>query len=67
MSNFTEKHNKIATHLQELTRKHRALDDEIKELYNKWEDEGLINRKKTQKLWLKDEIHRLETELKALG
>ena len=67
MSNFTERHNKIATHLQELYRKHRALDDEIQTMYNKWEEDGLINRKKTQKLWLKDEIHRLENELKALG
>jgi len=67
MSNFTEKHNKIATHLQELYRKHRALDDEVKDMYNKFADDGLINRKKTQKLWLKDEIHRLETQLKALG
>ena len=67
MSNFSEKHNKLAVHLQELYKKHRALDDEIKMLYNKWEDNGTINRKKTQKLWLKDEIHRLETELKALG
>ena len=67
MSNFTERHNKIATHLQELYRKHRALDDEVKDRYNKFVDAGAINRKKTQKLWLKDEIHRLETELKALG
>ena len=67
MSNFTETHNKLATHLQELYRKHRALDDEIKRMYNKWENDGIINRKKTQKLWLKDEIHRLEAELKALG
>lgn len=67
MSNFTERHNKIAAHLQELYRKHRSLDDEVKDMYNKFADDGLINRKKTQKLWLKDEIHRLETELKALG
>lgn len=67
MSNFTEKHNKIATHLQELYRKHRSLDDEIKIMYTKWEDDYKVNRLKTQKLWLKDEIHRLETELKALG
>jgi hypothetical protein len=66
MSNFTEKHNKIATHLQELYRKHRALDDDIKMLYNKWEDDFKVNRLKTQKLWIKDEIHRLETELKKL-
>jgi len=67
MSNFTEKHSKIATHLQELYRKHRALDDEVKNMYTTFVDDGIINRKKTQKLWLKDEIHRLETELKALG
>ena len=67
MSNFTERHNKLATHLQELYRKHRALDDEVSMLYNSFADDGIINRKKTQKLWLKDEIHRLETELKALG
>ena len=66
MHNFTEKHNKIANYLQELYKKHRALDDEIKMLYNKWESDNVINRKKTQKLWLKDEIHRLETELKSL-
>ena len=66
MSNFTEKHEKIAVHLQELYRKHRALDDEVKELYNKFATDEIINRKKTAKLWLKDEIHRLETELKEL-
>jgi hypothetical protein len=66
MSNFTEQHNKIAVHLQELYRKHRSLDDKIKLLYNKWEDDYKVNRLKTEKLWLKDEIHRLETELKAL-
>ena len=67
MSNFSEEHNKIAVYLQELYKKHRALDDEIKELYNKFADDGIINRKKTKKLWFKDEIHRLETRLKALG
>ena len=50
------------TYLESLYKKHRALDDEIKVLYNKWASDDLINRKKTQKLWLKDEIHRLENE-----
>jgi hypothetical protein len=66
MSNFTEQHNKLAHRLQELYIRHRKLDEEIKLLYNKWADDGVINRKKTQKLWLKDEMHRLESELKAL-
>ena len=66
MSDFTAYHNKISTYLQELYRKHRELDNEIKIMYSKREDDGIINRKKTQKLWLKDEIHRIESELKAL-
>lgn len=50
------------TYLESLYKKHRALDDEIKVLYNKFADEVNINRLKTKKLWLKDEIHRLENE-----
>jgi len=66
MSKFTDTHNKLATRTQELYRKHRALDDEIKTMYNKWESDEIINRKKTQKLFLKDEIHKLEDELRTL-
>ena len=66
MSNYTEKHNKIAVHLQELIKRHRTLDNDIKLLYNSFEREEVINRKKSMKLWLKDEIYRLERELKAL-
>jgi hypothetical protein len=50
------------TYLESLYKKHRALDDEIKVLYNKFADDVNINRLKTKKLWLKDEIHRLENE-----
>lgn len=67
MSNYNDRRDKINVHLNELYSRHRSLDNEIKEMYNKWERDDLINRKKTQKLWLKDEIHRLETELKELG
>lgn len=67
MSNYTNEHDKIVVHLQELYSKHRALDEEVKLLYSTFADDRIINRKKTQKLWLKDEIHRLETQLKALG
>ena len=34
------------TYLQSLYRKHRALDDEIKIMYNKFVSDDLINRKK---------------------
>ena len=66
MSNYTEQHDKLAVHLQELYKKHRALDDEIKVLYTKFTVDQELNLLKTKKLWLKDEIHRLETELKGL-
>ena len=66
MSNFTNEHNKIAGYLQELYKKHRTLDEEIKVLYNTFASDGEINRLKTIKLWFKDEIHRLETRLSSL-
>jgi hypothetical protein len=67
MSNYTDEHDKLAVHLQELYKKHRELDDEVKLLYTTFANDEIINRKKTQKLWIKDEIHRLETQLKALA
>jgi hypothetical protein len=66
MSNYTEQHDKLAVHLQELYKKHRSLDDEIKVLYTKFVVDQELNLLKTKKLWLKDEIHRIETELKGL-
>ena len=33
MSDFIERHEKLAVHLQELYLKHRALDDEVKVIY----------------------------------
>ena len=66
MSNFTYEHNKIAGYLQELYKKHRTLDEEIKVMYNTFASDSEINRLKTKKLWYKDEIHRLETRLKTI-
>jgi hypothetical protein len=66
MSNYDDRQDKIIVHLQELYVKHRTLDTEIKELYNHYVRDEELNKLKTKKLWLKDEIHRLETELKAL-
>jgi hypothetical protein len=50
------------SYLESLYRKHRSLDDDIKRMYNKFESDEKINRLKTKKLWLKDEIHRLEAK-----
>ena len=51
MSNFTDEHNKIAGYLQELYKKHRTLDEEIKVMYNTFASDSEINRLKTKKLW----------------
>jgi hypothetical protein len=67
MSNYTDEHDKLAVHLQELYRKHRELDDEIALLYSKFARDSEVNVLKTKKLWIKDEIHLYETKLKALG
>jgi hypothetical protein len=57
------KNESLREHLNELKRKHRLLDNKVIELstYHYAIDE--VRRMKTQKLWLKDEIHRIETEL----
>ena len=49
-------------HLEELRKKHRTLDNKINELYTHHITEEL-RRLKTEKLWLKDEIYRIEKEL----
>ena len=60
MSNSTE------SHLEQLKKKHRALDDEILDLSKSPGISSVeIRRLKTQKLWLKDEIHRVETQIEG--
>ena len=57
----------LQSHLESLTVRHRDLDNEILELERHYSVNEEVRRLKTQKLWLKDEIHRLEHELKELG
>ena len=67
MGNYSDAHDKIVVHLKEVIKKHRALDDEIIELQKSFATDQKVNMMKTKKLWCKDEINRLENELKALG
>ena len=67
MSNFSESQNKIAIMLQEYYLRHKELDKSIEIMYKKYAPDEDINRLKTKKLWLKDEIHRLEAKLHDLG
>lgn len=64
MSNYNDDHDKLKTHLESLIAKHRELDTYIKETYNNQNITPEVYRLKTQKLWLKDEIHRIEAQLK---
>lgn len=63
MSNYENENDKLTTHLEELRRKHRELDTHISEVYHNKNLTPEVYRLKTQKLWLKDEIHRIETKL----
>lgn len=57
----------LETHLEELIKKHRALDEEITELEKHHNVTEEIRKLKTQKLWLKDEIHRIQHQITDNG
>jgi hypothetical protein len=65
MSNYNNDDDKIEARLEELKRKHRELDTLIENKYHNQNITDEVRRLKTQKLWLKDEIHRIETLLLA--
>lgn len=67
MSNFDNEDDKLNAHLEELKRKHRELDDLLIEKFQNQNISPEVYRLKTQKLWLKDEIHRIETKLRSLN
>ena len=53
----------LQSHLESLTVRHRDLDNEILELERHYSVNEEVRRLKTQKLWLKDEIHRITRDL----
>ena len=55
--------SKLQSHLNELRKKHRELDDDIINLQKGYNVHEKVRRLKTEKLWLKDEIYRIEEEL----
>ena len=66
MSNFEDEADKLRAHLEELTRKHRELDTKLEVQYNNMDVSPEVRRLKTMKLYLKDEIHRINSKLEAL-
>ena len=67
MSNWTETRDKLQAHYDELARKHKELDTEIEERYNNITVTEEVRRMKTMKLYLKDEMHRINAYLVQKG
>ena len=67
MSNYGSETDKLRSHLEELERKHRAIDKEIETRYNNVAVSEDVRRMKTMKLYLKDEIHRINAQLIQIG
>jgi hypothetical protein len=63
MSNFIDDRDKLMSHLESLERKHRELDLFIETKFHNMNITDEVRRLKTQKLWLKDEIHRINLQL----
>ena len=66
MSNYENEADKLRSHLTELERRHRELDTIIETRYNNITVDEEVRRMKTMKLWLKDEIHRINSKLVLL-
>jgi hypothetical protein len=58
---------KLITHYKELERKHRELDTELELRYNNIASTDEARRMKTMKLYLKDEMHRINAFLIQKG
>ena len=67
MSNYPNEKDKLLAHYEELERKHRELDNELHERYNNESVTEDARRMKTMKLYLKDEMHRINSYLVQQG
>jgi len=67
MSNYENEEDKLRAHYDELKRKHRELDEELETKYNNVTVTEEVRRMKTMKLYLKDEMHRINLYLVQKG
>tara|TARA_Y100000389_G_scaffold158780_1_gene160340 strand:+ start:833 stop:1042 length:210 start_codon:yes stop_codon:yes gene_type:complete len=67
MSDYELPEDKLRARLIELERRHRALDTELEVKYNNMTVTDEVRKMKTMKLYLKDEIHRINGKLIQLG
>lgn len=66
MSILEHEHDRLQAHLQELERRHKELDTEIEVRYSNVTVSDEVRRKKTMKLWIKDEIYRINKKLERI-
>ena len=67
MSNWETTKDKLLAHYDELKRKHKELDEELELRYNNQTVSEEVRRMKTMKLYLKDEMHRINAYLVQKG
>lgn len=67
MSNYDGVEDKLRAHYEELKRKHREIDEELETKYNNIAITEEVRRMKTMKLYLKDEMHRINAYLVQKG
>ena len=60
---MSENPDKLQAHFEELQRRHRKIDNYLKDEYNNQTITPEVRMMKTKKLWLKDEMHRILRKL----
>ena len=67
MSNYESTEDKLRAHYAELERKHKELETDLEVKYNNITVTDEVRRMKTMKLYLKDEMHRINSYLVQKG
>lgn len=67
MSNYNDIESKLRAHYEELERKHREIDNDLIERFQNQTVTDEARRMKTMKLYLKDEMHRINLYLIQKG
>ena len=58
--------NNLKAYFEELVKKHRKLDEEITSLEKGYNVQEEVRRLKTQKLFYKDEMHRIKSQIENM-
>jgi uncharacterized protein YdcH (DUF465 family) len=57
--------DKLIAYFEELKKRHKELDTLIETKYHNYNVTDEVRILKTQKLWLKDEMHRIQAKIKG--